>query len=61
LASGGRIRTVLLFAVPYDALPPLGRDLKEAIRGKIVLDACNPLLESIDNITKFESSLTLDN
>ena len=33
--------TVLLFAVPYDALPQLGRDLQEAIRGKIVLDACN--------------------
>ena len=33
--------TVLLFAVPYDALPELGRDLKDAIRGKTVLDACN--------------------
>ena len=33
--------TVLLFAVPYQALPQLGRDLKDAIRGKIVLDACN--------------------
>ncbi len=34
--------SVLLFAVPYDALPQLGRDLASAIRGKIVLDACNP-------------------
>ncbi|MFL6520102.1 MAG: NADPH-dependent F420 reductase [Chthoniobacterales bacterium] len=33
--------TVLLFAVPYGALPELGRDLKDAIRGKIVLDACD--------------------
>jgi 8-hydroxy-5-deazaflavin:NADPH oxidoreductase len=33
--------TVLLFAVPYEALPDLGSDLKDAIRGKIVLDACN--------------------
>jgi 8-hydroxy-5-deazaflavin:NADPH oxidoreductase len=32
---------VLLFAVPYEALPQLGRDLKEDIRGKVVLDACN--------------------
>jgi 8-hydroxy-5-deazaflavin:NADPH oxidoreductase len=32
---------VLLFAVPYEALPQLGRDLKDDIRGKIVLDACN--------------------
>jgi 8-hydroxy-5-deazaflavin:NADPH oxidoreductase len=34
--------TILLFAVPYDALPQLGKDLGGAIRGKIVLDACNP-------------------
>ncbi|RKH46395.1 NADP oxidoreductase [Corallococcus sicarius] len=33
--------TVLLFAVPYEALPQLGRDLKQALRGKVVLDACN--------------------
>jgi predicted dinucleotide-binding enzyme len=34
--------SILLFAVPYDALPQLGQDLADAIRGKIVLDACNP-------------------
>ncbi len=34
--------SVLLFAVPYDALPQLGRDLRETLRGKVVLDACNP-------------------
>lgn len=34
--------TILLFAVPYDALPQLGRDLQASLRGKIVLDACNP-------------------
>jgi predicted dinucleotide-binding enzyme len=33
---------VVLFAVPYDALPQLGRDLQDVLRGKIVLDACNP-------------------
>ena len=32
---------VLLFAVPYEALPQLGRDLRNDIRGKVVLDACN--------------------
>jgi predicted dinucleotide-binding enzyme len=32
---------VLLFAVPYEALPQLGRDLKDDVRGKVVLDACN--------------------
>jgi predicted dinucleotide-binding enzyme len=33
---------VLLMAVPYGALPQLGRDLAELIKGKVVLDACNP-------------------
>jgi predicted dinucleotide-binding enzyme len=41
-AEAAEFGTVLLFAVPYDALPQLGRDLRNAIRGKIVLDACNP-------------------
>jgi predicted dinucleotide-binding enzyme len=48
LAAAGTSRqaaeasSVLLFAVPYDALPDLGRDLRDAMAGKIVLDACNP-------------------
>jgi 8-hydroxy-5-deazaflavin:NADPH oxidoreductase len=33
---------ILLFAVPYDALMDLGRDLAALLRGKVVLDACNP-------------------
>ena len=33
---------VLVFAVPYGALPELGKDLGEAIKGKVVIDACNP-------------------
>ncbi len=32
---------VLLIAVPYGALPQLGKDYGAALRGKIVLDACN--------------------
>jgi predicted dinucleotide-binding enzyme len=46
-ASAGTVReaaafaSVLLFAVPYDALPQLGRDLQDVLRGKVVLDACN--------------------
>lgn len=32
---------VLLFAVPYDAIPQLGIDLKDLIKGKVILDACN--------------------
>ena len=34
--------SVVLFAVPYDALPQLGQDLQAELRGKIVLDATNP-------------------
>jgi predicted dinucleotide-binding enzyme len=33
---------VLLFAVPYGALPDLGKNLGSALKGKVVLDACNP-------------------
>jgi len=33
---------VLIFAVPYGALPDLGKSLGGALKGKIVLDACNP-------------------
>jgi 8-hydroxy-5-deazaflavin:NADPH oxidoreductase len=32
---------VLFFAVPYAALPGLGKEHAEALKGKIVLDACN--------------------
>ena len=34
---------VLFFAVPYAALPGLGRDLAAEIKGKVVLDASNPI------------------
>lgn len=34
---------VLLFAVPYAALPVLGHELGEFLKGKVVLDACNPI------------------
>lgn len=33
---------LLLFAVPYGALPALGRELGAALKGKVVIDACNP-------------------
>jgi 8-hydroxy-5-deazaflavin:NADPH oxidoreductase len=31
----------LLIAVPYGALPQIGKDYADALKGKIVLDACN--------------------
>ena len=33
---------VLVFAVPYGALPELGKSLGSALRGKVVIDASNP-------------------
>lgn len=33
---------VLLFAVPYGALPDLGKALAGSIKGKVLIDACNP-------------------
>ena len=33
---------VLVFAVPYGALPELGKTLAGFIKGKVVIDACNP-------------------
>ncbi|MCP5472373.1 MAG: NADPH-dependent F420 reductase [Steroidobacteraceae bacterium] len=34
--------TVLLLAIPFEALPQVGRELRSAYRDKIVLDATNP-------------------
>jgi hypothetical protein len=33
---------VLLFAVPYGAMPELGKSLGDSLKGKVVLDASNP-------------------
>ena len=33
---------VLIVAVPYGALPDVGKDLADLIKGKVVIDACNP-------------------
>ena len=43
---------VVLIAVPYGALPQLGRELQEVLRGKIVLDACNPAPGSDDTLAR---------
>jgi predicted dinucleotide-binding enzyme len=36
---------VLVFAVPYGALPELGKTLGDSIKGKVVIDACNPFVQ----------------
>jgi predicted dinucleotide-binding enzyme len=33
---------VLLVSVPYGALPSVGKDLADLLKGKIVIDTCNP-------------------
>jgi predicted dinucleotide-binding enzyme len=33
---------VLVFAVPYSALPELGKTLGSSLKGKVLIDACNP-------------------
>jgi len=35
---------VLLVAVPYAALPQVGRDLGSLLKGKVVIDTCNPIV-----------------
>jgi 8-hydroxy-5-deazaflavin:NADPH oxidoreductase len=40
--EAARFGEVLLLAVPYRALPELGKSLGSAIKGKVVIDACNP-------------------
>jgi 8-hydroxy-5-deazaflavin:NADPH oxidoreductase len=32
---------IVFVAVPYGALPQIGQDYKDALKGKVVLDACN--------------------
>ena len=36
---------VLMISVPYRALPAVGKDLGELLKGKIVIDTCNPFAE----------------
>ncbi|HTD90277.1 MAG TPA: NAD(P)-binding domain-containing protein [Burkholderiales bacterium] len=36
--------TVLLISVPYKALPSVGKDLGELIKGKIIIDTSNPIV-----------------
>jgi predicted dinucleotide-binding enzyme len=48
-ASAGTVQqavafgNVILMAVPYKALPEVGRENAAGLKGKIVLDACNPI------------------
>jgi len=36
---------VLLISVPYHALPAVGKELGDLLKGKVVIDTCNPFVE----------------
>ena len=36
--------TVLMISVPYTALPKIGKDLADLIKGKVVIDTSNPIV-----------------
>jgi 8-hydroxy-5-deazaflavin:NADPH oxidoreductase len=42
----------ILIAVPYAALPEVGRDNAVALKGKVALDACNPITARDGDIVK---------
>lgn len=41
VAEAIKFGSALFIAVPYAALPQIGNDYKDALKGKIMLDACN--------------------
>lgn len=41
-AEAAAFGEAILIAVPYGALPELGKSLGSALQGKVVIDACNP-------------------
>jgi len=43
---------VLLISVPYGALPDVGRSLGDLLRGKVVIDTCNPFVSRDGEIAK---------
>ncbi|HEY8612058.1 MAG TPA: NAD(P)-binding domain-containing protein [Roseomonas sp.] len=43
-AEAAAFGEAVLVAVPYGALPDVGRELGAALRGKVVLDACNAVV-----------------
>jgi predicted dinucleotide-binding enzyme len=43
---------VIFVAVPYGALPQVGRDHADALKGKVVLDACNAVAARDGEITE---------
>ena len=44
---------VLLLAVPYSAVPVIGKDLAKEIKGKVMIDATNPIVNRDGDIAKW--------
>lgn len=44
---------VVLVSVPYHALPEVGKTLASLIRGKVVIDTCNPFVSRDGDIAKW--------
>jgi 8-hydroxy-5-deazaflavin:NADPH oxidoreductase len=44
---------VLMISVPYRALPEVGKDLADLLRGRIVIDTCNPFVSRDGDIAKW--------
>lgn len=44
-AEAAAFGQVLVFAVPYGALPELGKSLGAALKGKVIIDASNPFAQ----------------
>jgi 8-hydroxy-5-deazaflavin:NADPH oxidoreductase len=43
---------VVLIAVPYGALPELGKSLGDSLKGKVIIDTCNPFPARDGDIAK---------
>jgi len=51
-ADAAAFGTVVLISVPFGALPQIGRDNAAALRGKVVLDTCNPYVSRDGDMAK---------
>lgn len=51
-AQAAAFGEVVLISVPFGALPQIGKDNEAALKGKVVLDTCNPYLNRDGDMAK---------
>jgi 8-hydroxy-5-deazaflavin:NADPH oxidoreductase len=51
--EAAKFADVLLVSVPYHALPSVGKDLGVLLKGKVVIDTCNPIASRDGDIVKW--------